>query len=597
MSDSTYDSIMDRIIIDFKEADEDIHAILDEFLQFRIDKRIRTSVGADCIKKLQTWEINIKRRLEDDFSIVIIGDFKRGKSTLANALLREQIVTTNVTPETVTINRVSFGEKNSAEAVLKDGRRAVLNLDELKREKLDSILLKLPSPVEYIDIKAPIDTLKGIRIIDTPGVGDLLNRFDNQIKDYMIYADAVIYVVSALSPLSETEQTFLCASILPQNFSKLFVVVNMIDCLENKTEVDKVKTLINNKLTNIFPNSYVYAISGLDEYCRRKNLKRPNPDLSETLEQSFDDMYSTLQNDVIMKKGIIQTERCLSLIKQMISEIEARVILIDNMLLLNQSKLNDLMCQYQNGNSDLLKRIDKHKQTVKLDINEMYSEAQEWMEEFLCRLENEIRSVESMPLEMLEKHFHFYMIDMVRSAIIECTNTHLKSISELLKNTSEAFANEFTSFALSSSSTKIASSIVDISWTNLDAAAVALNFIPGLGTLTLLGQAVIGFAKQKNTADQQKKYISNVLGNYQQIKDSVICELRNIYENITQFAEQQLDRIYENQVAASLEAIKQAQEISHKEDVEKEDIKLGLESAKEIIESARQKLSKFEKAV
>lgn len=585
--------ITNRIIVDFEEVSRDIHGILDELLQFKVDKKIRAALGTECIEKLREWEVNIKRRLEDDFSIVVVGDFKRGKSTLVNALLREHLVTTNSAPETVTINQISYGEKYSAEAVLKDKRRALLDLTELSKEKLDSIMDRLPSPIEYIDIKAPIDSLKGIRIVDTPGVGDILNRFDHQVKEYLVHADAVIYVVSALSPFSVTEQTFLCASILPQNFSKFFIVLNMVDCMENEEEVEKVKTYINSRLANIFPNSYVYALSGLDEYCRRKDLKRPNAELAGILEQSFDDMYDTLQNDVVMKKDIIQTERSLNMTKLMLEELEARIALIENMILLNQGKLNDLIGQYENKNSDLMQSIDKHKQAVKLEIREMHSEAREWMEEFLEHLEREVRSAQGVPLELLEKYFHFYMIDMVRSAIIECTNEHLKRISKLLDNASEAFAREFSSYTLDSSSTKIASSMVDVSWTKLDAASVVLDFIPGLGALSLLGHAVLGFAKQSNTGEQQKKFINNIISNFQQIKDSVLKELGNVYEDLVLFAEGQLDKIYESQIEASLQAVRQAQDISLKEDTEKEDIKIGLNEAKQAIEAAKLKLSKF----
>ncbi|WP_297421901.1 dynamin family protein [Clostridium sp.] len=594
MEDIIDEALRERMILDFQKVNENIHAILDEFFQFRMDKGIREAVGLECVEKIQEFELSIKKRLEDNFSIVIIGDFKRGKSTLVNAFLCEKVVTTNVTPETVTINRISYAEKNSVEAVLENGRRIMLDISELNRGKLDVIISKLPCPIEYIDIKMPIDTLKGIRIIDTPGVGDILNRFDDKIKNYMTYADAVIYVVSALSPLSETEQTFLCASILPQNFSKLFVVLNMMDCLENFEEIEKIKALINGKLTNIFPNSYVYTVSALDEYCRRQKLKRPNPDLNEILEKAFDEMRSTLQKDVVMKKEIIQTERCVNLVKIMIREVEGRITLIDNMLLLSKTKLKDLIDQYENENSILLKGIEKHKEVVKLEIREMYSEAKKWLENFLERLKKEITSAKETPLELLEKHLHFYMIDMIRSAIIECTNVHLKNIAKLLKDASENFANEFSNLALSASSTKIASSMEDISWTNLDGAAVALQFIPGLGALTLLGQAIIGFAKQDNTTEQQEKYINNILSNYAQIKDSIFSELRKVYESIVQFAETELDKIYENQISSSLTAIKQVQDISMREATEKDYITLGLQAAKDIVETAKLKLSKLE---
>ncbi|MFA9397353.1 MAG: dynamin family protein [Clostridiaceae bacterium] len=593
MSNNIDESILNRITINFNDVSKNINLILDELMSIKYDNKIQLAVGSEFIKKLVNCDLTIKQRLKDDLSIVVIGDFKRGKSTLINALLREKIMPTNVTPETVTFNAISYGETKKIEAVLSDGRRAKLELSELKKDNLKKLMGHLPSEIEYIDIKMPINILKGIRIIDTPGVGDLLNKFDNSINKFMINADVVIYVVSALSPLSITEQNFLCASILPQNFSNLFLVLNMVDCLENENEVEKIKSLINIKLSNIFTNSYVYAVSGLDEFCRRKNLKRPNENLNEILEKSFDDMYDSLENNVFFKKDIIQTQRCVNMLKFMINEIEGRITLINNMILLNKNKLNDLTNQYKNENSNLLKNINKHKEEVKLEIRDMKSEAIQWMTEFLTRLENEILENDDKSLEVLEKFFHFYIIDIVRSAIIECTTIHLKNISLLLKNTSEVFEEEFLDFNLSYSSKEIANSFVDISWTNMDAAAVALNFIPGLGALTLLGQAIIGFAKQKNTSELQKKYIINILDNFDQIKVNILLEVSNIYENIISFSEEQLDKIYDIQIEASLQAINQAKIISTKEDLEKKDLKLGLESATLIINSAKDKINKF----
>ncbi|HWP98794.1 MAG TPA: dynamin family protein [Syntrophomonadaceae bacterium] len=587
------EAILDRISYDYEEISQDILNILQDFLQFRLDRKIKAAIGADFMDKIQSWDVSIKRRLNDDFSIVVIGDFKRGKSTLINAILGENVVTTNVAPETVTINRIAYGETYSAEAVLKDGRRARLQTDELGRDRLDPIITQLPAPIEYIDIKAPVDTLKGIRIVDTPGVGDLLNHFDQQVKDYLVYADAVIYVVSALSPLSETEQTFLCASIVPQNFSKLIVILNLVDCLESEQDVDRLKQMINSKLANIFPNSYVYALSGLDEYCLKKGLPRPNPALAEVLEKSFDAMYQTLQNDIVMQREYIQSERSLNMLKQMMREIEGRVGLIEGMITLNQSKLEELIVQYRNENSDLMKKIQQHKQSVRLEIRDMQSEARGWMDEFLSRLEQEVAGLKNSPLDTVEKHLHFFMIDTIRDGILACTNEHLRKIVKLLKGTSERMAEDFSGLTMSSSSAQIANSMVDVSWTNLDAVGAILSFLP-IGALAYIGQAIVGFSKRSDTTERQKAYINGVLSNFPQITDSVMLELVKVYENISLFAEEQMDKIYKSQMEASLDAIKQAQDITIKEGIDKEDILTGLEAAKQIVAEANVKIAKYQ---
>ncbi|PKM52197.1 MAG: hypothetical protein CVV02_02195 [Firmicutes bacterium HGW-Firmicutes-7] len=586
-------SALNRLSVDFDHASEDLNLILDELLFFKFDNKIRKAMGVEYTEKLNKWKSNIEKRIKDDFSIVVIGDFKRGKSTFINALLGEKIVSTNVTPETVTINRVSYNDMFHSELVFKDGRKIELTYDELKREHLENIIAETSSPVECIDIKVPNEMLKGIRIVDTPGIGDLLNQFDDQIKDYLVHADAIIYIVSALTPLSESEKTFLCASILPQNFYKLFVVVNMMDCLESEDEVFKIKNLIENRVSDIFPNAQIYGVSGLDEYCRIKGLKRPNSEISDMLAKSFDQMRLDLKEDIIVQKDIIQIQRASNMLNYLINELSSKVQFISSLLELNKQKLDDLSDAFMNDNSELLKRVAQHKQTIKLEVKEMSIEAKEWMTLFLSRMYSEIKNSESISIETLEKYFHFYMIDSVRGAIMECTNAHMKKIAVLIENVTEAMANEINvSVSVSKS---ISSSIVDVSWTNYDSAIVPLNFIPGFEMLAVLGQSILGFVKQANTQGQQKKYISAILDGYDQLKDMVLVEMDKVYGQIMRFSSEELDKIYKKQIETSLEAIQQAQDIALTEESDKKEIIDGLASANEIINLTKSKVEAFEK--
>ena len=46
----------------------------------------------------------------DYYTIVVVGEFKHGKSTLVNALLEESLMPVDVTPTTATINAVFYGQ-------------------------------------------------------------------------------------------------------------------------------------------------------------------------------------------------------------------------------------------------------------------------------------------------------------------------------------------------------------------------------------------------------------------------------------------------------------------------------------------------------
>jgi predicted GTPase len=183
-------------------------------------------LGKNLSQQIKSEVDEIANRLQTPFFLVVVGDFKRGKSTLINALLKQEVVTTDITPETVTLNQIQSGPELKIEACLTDGGRIGLDAAELKAEQLTALLGELSQKVSHLNIEVPNEWLEGLCLVDTPGTGDIFQRFDPQVHDYLEKADAVIFVISALSPLSASEQAFLQLSVLPQDFSKVFLVVN-----------------------------------------------------------------------------------------------------------------------------------------------------------------------------------------------------------------------------------------------------------------------------------------------------------------------------------------------------------------------------------
>lgn len=587
---------INEIWVDLEKASEDILGILDDLLIIKNEYQIKKALGSEFVSKLQQRGNELRKRLNDDFSLVVIGDFKRGKSTFINALLKESIVTTNVTPETVTINRVSYGDEASAEAVLKDLRRVKLEREQLARENLDKLLEKLPAEVEYVDIKIPLPELDGVRIVDTPGVGDLLKQFDDQVKDYLIHADAVIYLVSALSPLSDTEQTFLRAALVPQEFSKMIIVVNMLDCMENAEDISRVLDRIQSKVTQIFPNTTVYGVSALDEFCRVKDINRPNEELSGLLEENFNKLRTGLQENILTKHDMIQLQRVVSVLKLSISEMENHIAMIRDTLKLEKKKVLELISQYEDKNSELMQKIEQSKEALKMDIREMQEESTGWMNDFIERLEREIQtSWERYPFEGVQKHFHFFMIDMIKEGMNACVSAHLERLTELLKAKFSHFAADLS---LVNEARVAKSTIHDVSWTAVDsglsALTLAANFIPALGMLVGLGQLILGFSKKGMEKDQRKNYIKSVLDNFPALRESIQQQIRMIYNNITGKALEVMDETYQKQIAASLDAIRQAQVIAESNEQDKKEILEAIDMAASIADEAKEKLRSLE---
>ncbi|NEQ27756.1 MAG: dynamin family protein, partial [Microcoleus sp. SIO2G3] len=208
------------ISYEFTYLRQDFLEIINDFSEGLRLEKVQNAIGKSLFKHIQTQISQILSRLEADFVLVLVGDFKRGKSTLINALLGEPVVTTDVTPETVTINHIQYGSETKINVCLTDGGQVELEKDELKSEQLNLILEKLPQPVSHLKIETSNEWLRGLRLVDTPGTGDIFKRFDSKVHTYLLQADAVIFVVSALAPFAESEQAFLQMSVIPQDFPK-----------------------------------------------------------------------------------------------------------------------------------------------------------------------------------------------------------------------------------------------------------------------------------------------------------------------------------------------------------------------------------------
>ena len=151
--------IENRITYDPDEITRLLENQLDKLKVFRFDSRYRSLLGESFINLAARWEKDILSRRNDPFTLVVCGEFKRGKSSLINALLGEDVTPVNVTPETVTLNRISYGGRGN-EAVLSGGRRIRLADEELLRESLERLAAQLGEPIKQVEIRRPAELLR-----------------------------------------------------------------------------------------------------------------------------------------------------------------------------------------------------------------------------------------------------------------------------------------------------------------------------------------------------------------------------------------------------------------------------------------------------
>lgn len=202
------------------------------------------------------------------FNLVVMGAFKRGKSTLINALLGEAVLPTAIVPLTSVVTILGYGEKLDIQVHFQNGQTRRITKDELVDYITEKGNPQNRKGVREVEIAYPCDYLKdGVRIIDTPGVGSVYTHNTDVAYNYLPQVDAAIFVVTVDPPLSLAEQEFL--KDIREYVHKLFFVLNKIDYVDAPERQEALeftsKVLQANLATDrimIFPVSAKLAMDG-----------------------------------------------------------------------------------------------------------------------------------------------------------------------------------------------------------------------------------------------------------------------------------------------------------------------------------------------
>lgn len=169
---------------------------------------------------------------EPGFSVVVAGEFNRGKTTLVNNLLNLDLPT-GIVPTTAMTTRIRYAESPALRHKAADGTITVhpLEMDSLALFAADG---EKGREGEFLQVEIPNDWLKSrnISFIDTPGTGDLSEAHTATAIMAVASGDAVLVAMAAPTPGSLSEQAFVKEHILDKKIPRVAVVITKLDQVE-----------------------------------------------------------------------------------------------------------------------------------------------------------------------------------------------------------------------------------------------------------------------------------------------------------------------------------------------------------------------------
>jgi len=228
--------------------------------QLRIVRESLNALGRENGER-QCRELVVKLA-EDRFTLAVLGQFKRGKSSLMNAVIGRELLPTGVLPLTSTITVLKYGP---VERLVIHSEDSIFP-KELPVSALADYVTEGNNPANRKKVKTayvelPVQFLRsGIEFVDTPGVGSAITANTATTYGFLPECDAVLFVTSVDTPMTSLELAFL--KEIREYVDKIFFVVNKIDLMDGneRNEVlrfitDTIQSQIGTGTIKVFPVS------------------------------------------------------------------------------------------------------------------------------------------------------------------------------------------------------------------------------------------------------------------------------------------------------------------------------------------------------
>lgn len=185
------------------------------------------------------------------FTVAVVGEFSRGKSTFLNNLLEVEALPVGNMPTTAMLTRIRYAAKPGLVYFDEKGvRRSALPLEIDSWDGLvaDNFGGADPRGVVFAGVNNPWLAKHGLEFLDTPGAGDLEEGRARLIGDALLTADAAVIAISATQAMSLSEKLFIEQRLIARKTPYMMLVLTKLDQIPESQRGQMIE-FVKNKLT------------------------------------------------------------------------------------------------------------------------------------------------------------------------------------------------------------------------------------------------------------------------------------------------------------------------------------------------------------
>lgn len=301
----------------------------------------------------------IEKVAKEHFEVAIVGEFKRGKSTLINALLGQEVLPADVLPATATLNRVTYSEEPYVMVEYKDGEEEKVDINKLADyvTKLSYESEKKAETVKQATVYYDTAFCKNnVDIIDTPGLNDD-EQMTNVTLSILPEIDAAVFVISANSPFSQFEKEFLEKKMLTSDMGRIIFAVNCFGTFSKEDE-DRIVETVEKRIGSYVmekakmvmgENSKEFAVykrkigtpKVIGVYAKKALMAKESGDAAMLEESNFPTFERVLESMLTQERGAITLQILANKIISSSSELINSIIIRENSLMMETDEFMD----------------------------------------------------------------------------------------------------------------------------------------------------------------------------------------------------------------------------------------------------------------